>query len=76
MTLPQAHETARNGAERFGNSWRVFRLSAWPGGVYSCKAGELPAEVNIVATYPIAASARPAAVKPVAPAPEPQGSLF
>jgi hypothetical protein len=73
MNLPEAHDTARSGAARFGNTWRVFRLPAWPGGVYSCKACDLPAEAHIVATYPNEGQAfRPAS----APADAGQGSLF
>lgn len=52
MNLPEAHDTARSGAARFGNSWRVYRMPLWPAAVYSCKAGELPAEAQILATYP------------------------
>jgi hypothetical protein len=71
MTLPDAHDTARHGAERFGNTWRVFRLPAWPGGVYTASAKEPPADAQIVATYPQAPVTRPT----VTPAAE-QGSLF
>lgn len=75
MNLPEAHDTARNGAARFGNTWRVFRLPAWPPAVYGCGAGELPSEAHVVATYPQS----PVTSPKVAPAPAAgaaQGSLF
>lgn len=72
MNLPEAHDTARNGAARFGNVWRVFRLNAWPPAVYTASAKEPPSEARVVATYPQSVIANP---KP-APRVEPQGSLF
>lgn len=74
MTLPEAHETARSGADRFGNTWRVFRLPLWPAAVYGCKAGELPAEAVVLETYP-KLEVRSQKFEPVAAA-DPQGSLF
>jgi len=79
VNLPEAHDTARNGADRFGNVWRVFRLPAWPPAVYSCKAGDLPAEAQILATYPKDTSPKPSALSPdptPAAADVAQGSLF
>jgi len=72
VTLPDAHDTARNGAARFGNTWRVFRLVAWPAAVYTASANEPPADAYIVATYP---NADVRTVKP-GPAVDAQGSLF
>jgi hypothetical protein len=69
MTLPEAHDTARNGAARFGNKWFVFRLAAWPPAVYSASAKDPPADAHVVATYPQPAPA-------AAPRGDPQGSLF
>ena len=70
MTLPDAHETARGGAARFGNTWRVYRMPAWPGGVYTASAKEPPTEADVIATYP---QSNP---KAAAPRGDPQGSLF
>ena len=71
MTLPDAHATARNGAARFGNVWRVFRLPAWPGGVYTATTKDPPVNADVIATYP---ESSPAEVP--APRGESQGSLF
>jgi hypothetical protein len=74
MTLPEAHDTARNGAARFGNIWRVFRLEAWPGGVYTASAIQpLPDNAHVVATYP---ESGPKVAPTKAPRDDPQGSLF
>lgn len=70
MTLPDAHETARNGARKFGNTWRVYRLPAWPGAVYSAGAIDLPPQAVVIATYE--SSDQKSAIAPAAP----QGSLF
>jgi len=76
VNLPEAHDTARNGAERFGNTWRVFRMPAWPPAVYTASAKEPPTEAHVVATYPNSELRTPN------PAPTPtsadvgQGSLF
>lgn len=68
MTLPAAHDTARNGAARFGNTWRVFRMPAWAPGVYTASAKEPPTEAHVAATYPLPAAS--------APRGRAQGSLF
>jgi hypothetical protein len=76
VTLPEAHDTARNGAERFGNKWVVFRLAAWPPAVYSASAKTpLPDEAHIVAIYPKPPSG-PKITPAAAPRDDPQGSLF
>lgn len=72
MTLPEAHETARNAAVRFGNTWRVFRLPGWPPAVYSAIGADLPPQAIVLATYPVPETADP----PPAPLADPQGSLF
>lgn len=73
MTLPQAHDTARNAADRFAKPFKVYRLPAWPPAVYGCTAQELPAEAHIVATYPEAQGFSPAKLPTSA---DVQGSLF
>lgn len=73
MTLPDAHDTARNGAARFGNVWRVYRLSAWPPAVYTASAKEPPSEAHVVATYP---NSEVRTVKSAPTVVDAQGSLF
>lgn len=72
MTLPDAHSTARNAADRFGKPFRVYRLPAWPAAVYGATSIELPREAEILATYPDDAPPAPSAP----PATAAQGSLF
>lgn len=75
MNLPEAHDTARNGANRFGNTWRVFRMPLWPAAVYGCKAGELPSEAIVLATYPNS-EVRTLNSEPAPATTDAQGSLF
>ena len=76
MNLTEAHDTARRGAERFGNTWRVYRMPLWPAAVYSCKAGDLPTEALVLATYPNAEVRTPKPDPAPASADVAQGSLF
>lgn len=78
MNIVDAHDTARRGADRFGNRWRVFRLPTWPTGVYGCNALELPSEAEILATYPDNAGPKSTVAGPQSPAAptDAQGSLF
>lgn len=76
MNLPQAHDTARNGADRFGNVWRVFRMPAWPPAVYTASAKEPPPTAIVLETYP-KANPQPLALSPESStSADAQGSLF
>lgn len=75
MNLPEAHDTARNGASRFGNTWRVYRLPLWPAAVYSAGALDLPPQAIVVATY-AKSEVRSMKSEPERGAADPQGSLF
>lgn len=75
MTLPDAHETARNAATRFGKPFRVYRLPAWPVAVYGATSVDLPAEAQVVATYP-KFEVRTQKVDAAPAAADAQGSLF
>lgn len=75
MTLPDAHDTARNGASKFGNTWRVYRLPGWPAAVYSAGAIDLPPQALVIASYPNA-EVGSAKLEAIVPSANPQGSLF
>lgn len=76
MNIVDAHDTARNAAERFGKPFKVYRLKGWPIAVFGATSIDLPSEAEILATYPeVDVRLKPDTAEPTAPV-DAQGSLF